>query len=176
MLCAYSIRRKAKKVLKLVLSRLIVEHHENFIWSFISIQDRMQWAKKPSHATVPFRDNKARLKLLRFFIFTGEIESCNLLFWRENSVFDYCKKIRKKHLREKIGGYTNRMLNILFLYPTFSYVSTCTLWLLLFYFSNLFSFEKTFSPSISLSSDYFFLVYSWIRGLTSSAPSTRRQP
>ncbi len=102
MLCAYSIRRKAKKVLKLVLSRLIVEHHENFIWSFISIQDRMQWAKKPSHATVPFRDNKARLKLLRFFIFTGEIESCNLLFWRETVFLIIVTKSERNILERKL--------------------------------------------------------------------------
>jgi hypothetical protein len=39
--------------LNLALTQKILAQHEKNLRSFLSILDRMQWAKKPSHATVP---------------------------------------------------------------------------------------------------------------------------
>ncbi len=45
--------------LNLALSQLLLAQHEKLFKFFLSILDRMQWAKKPSHATVPLSEEQS---------------------------------------------------------------------------------------------------------------------
>ncbi len=57
-LCVFSLRAKW---VKSCLTQEILEQHEINLRSFLSILDRMQCAKKPSHSTVPLRRDTLRL-------------------------------------------------------------------------------------------------------------------
>jgi hypothetical protein len=61
-----------KKVLKLSISRLLIEHHEKRFRSSLPTLDRIDKAKTPSHATVPLNivtsENLRYLFPLFFFL------------------------------------------------------------------------------------------------------------
>ncbi len=56
-LCVFSL---CAKWVKSCLTQCILAQHEKNLISFLSILDRMQWAKKPSHATVPLRMDRGK--------------------------------------------------------------------------------------------------------------------
>ncbi len=56
-MCTWRTLITAKKVLKLNISRLILDQRENVFrtFGFFSIPDKLESAKKTSHATVPLK-------------------------------------------------------------------------------------------------------------------------
>jgi hypothetical protein len=46
---------KGEKSIEISVSPLIMEQHEKIFWSSLSTLDRSDWAKKPSHASVPLK-------------------------------------------------------------------------------------------------------------------------